>query len=97
MIDRVHLFKLRDAHADAPTRERLADAVSASLEPRGWAVHVGTPADLEAAKAWDLLVSIGLRSADEEREAATAEAIDAALAETRELAAVEKHWSFVRR
>ena len=96
MIDRLHLFKLREAHADAPTRQRLADAIRASLGPRGWELRIGLPADMEAAKAWDLRVELSFADDDEARAEATLHAIDEAFAAVRDRMAVEKHWSFVR-
>lgn len=99
MIDRVHLFKLRDAHSDAPTRDGLAEDVHAKLGPhveaKGWEVRVGVPAGIEAAKAWDLYVALAF--ADPADEASAQSALDEALATVRDRSEVEKHWSFARR
>lgn len=99
MIDRLHLFKLRDAHADAPTRDRLAGDIHAKLLPhvktKGWELRVGVPAGIEAAKAWDLMVHVAFPSSSDEVDAIPA--LDDALATVRDRSEVEKHWSFSRR
>jgi hypothetical protein len=99
MIDRVHLFKLRDAHSDAPTRDGLAEDVHAKLAPhvktKGWELRVGVPAGIEAAKAWDLYVTIAFATSADE--VAAKSVLDDALATVRDRSEVEKHWSFARR
>lgn len=99
MIDRVHLFKLRDAHSDAPTRDRLAEDVHAKLaahvKTKGWELRVGVPAGIEAAKAWDLYVNVAFASSADEVGAIGV--LDDALATVRDRSEVEKHWSFARR
>ena len=99
MIDRVHLFKLRDAHSDAPTRDRLAEDIHAKLLPhvklKGWELRVGVPAGIEAAKAWDLFVNVTFDSSADEVDAGSV--LDDALATVRDRSEVEKHWSFSRR
>lgn len=99
MIDRVHLFKLRDAHSDAPTRDGLAEDVHAKLAPhvkqKGWELRVGVPAGIEAAKAWDLYIAIAFASSADE--VAAVSVLDEALATVRDRSEVEKHWSFARR
>lgn len=99
MIDRVHLFKLRAAHSDAPTRDGLAEDIHAKLLPhvktKGWELRVGVPAGIEAAKAWDLLVNVSFPTSTAEVDAIPA--LDDALATVRDRSEVEKHWSFSRR
>jgi len=99
MIDRVHLFKLRGPHSDAPTRDRLAEDIRAKLLPhvktKGWELRIGVPAGIEAAKAWDLFVNVAFESSADEGGAMAA--LDEALATVRDRSEVEKHWSFARR
>lgn len=96
MIDRVHLFKLRDAHATREIRGRLAHELLVALAHHGWKTRVGTPADEPSAAAWDLMVTLSFAS-DAERRADTTEAtLESVMGAVRELAVVEKSWAFER-
>ncbi len=58
MIDRIVLFKLKDAHANAAGRAAIADESRAALcaVPGAVQVRVGVPADEASTRSWDLSV-----------------------------------------
>lgn len=67
MIERIVLFKLKDAHANDAARREVAAHSRDALEkvPGVRGVSVGVPADEASAKSWDLSIVVRFDAMDD--------------------------------
>ncbi|MEM7138765.1 MAG: Dabb family protein [Myxococcota bacterium] len=67
MIERIVLFKLKDAYANDAARSEIAERSRKDLSalPQVKSVTVGVPGDAQALESWDISLVVRLESLDD--------------------------------